>query len=118
MKAESTIKPKLYSVENCGGIAEVVLYENIKKQSRTDPDTGNNSTYYTYDEYRLNVPYRDNLSGEIAANRSAWLSAALAAEEAKTEKQTLEEKVATLEIDNAVMGAAIEEIIAVVVGGE
>ena len=27
MQAESTIKPKSYYVENCGGTAEVVLYE-------------------------------------------------------------------------------------------
>ncbi len=117
MKAESTLKPKAFSVENCGGTAEVVLYENIKKQTRTDPDTEETSTYYTYDEYRLNVPFRENLSAEIKANRSAWLAAAIAAEEAQTEKKTLEEKVASLEADNAVMGAAIEEIIGVIVGG-
>lgn len=118
MQAESTIKPKSYYVENCGGTAEVVLYENIKKNTRTDPETEETSTYYTYDEHRINVPYRENLSQEVKDNRMAWLSAAIAAENAPTEKKTLEEKVALLEADNEIIGAALEEVIAVIAGGE
>lgn len=118
MQAESTIKPKSYYVENCGGTAEVVLYENIKKNTRTDPETEETSTYYTYDEHRINVPYRENLSQEVKDNRMAWLSAAIAAENAATEKKTLEEKVASLEADNEIIGAALEEVIAVIAGGE
>lgn len=118
MKAESTIKPNAYNVENCGGTAEVALYENIKKQTRTDPETEETSIYYTYDEHRINVPFRENLSQEVKNNRAAWLAAAIAAETAATEKRSLEEKVASLELDSEIMGAALEEIIAVIAGGE
>ena len=118
MQAESTIKPKSYYVENCGGTAEVVLYENIKKHTRKDPETEETSTYYTYDEHRINVPFRENLSQEVKDNRAAWLAAAIAAENATAEKKTLEEKVASLEADNEIMGAALEEVIAVIAGGE
>ena len=71
MQAESTIKPKSYYVENCGGTAEVVLYENIKKHTRKDPETEETSTYYTYDEHRINVPFRENLSQEVKDNLTA-----------------------------------------------
>lgn len=88
MKSESTIRPKSYSVENCGGIAEVVLCENIKKQTHIDPETEETSIFYTYDEYRMNVPYRDNLLKEIRTNRAAWLAAAI-----KEEEKTLDESI-------------------------
>lgn len=118
MQAKSTVKPDLYSVENCGGTAEVVLYENIKKQTEKDRETGETSTYYTYDEHRINVPYRENLSEDVKNNREAWLAAAIAAEKVAAEKRTLEEKVAELEADNEIIGAALEEVIAVITGGE
>lgn len=118
MKSESTIKPNAYSVENFNGIAEVVLYENIAEQVRTDPETGDSKTCYTYDEYRINVPYRDNLSQAVKANRDAWLSVAMEAENTVVEKKTLEEEVVSLKSDNEIMGAALEEVIALVAGGE
>lgn len=118
MQAKSTIKPDSYSVENCGGTAEVVLYENIEKQTQKDPETEEASTYYTYDEHRINVPFRKNLSEDVKNNREVWLAAAIAAEKATAEKRTLEEKVASLEADNEIIGAALEEVIAVIAGGE
>lgn len=118
MQASSTINPGSYSVENCGGTAEVVLYENIRKQTRADHETQEASTYYTYDEHRINVPFRENLYRDVKENREVWLAAAVAAEKATAEKQTLEEKVASLEADSEIMGAALEEVIAVITGGE
>lgn len=124
MKAESTIKPKSYSVEQCGGIAEVVLYENIEQTTRKN-ENGENEKYFAYDEYRISIPFRENLSAEIAANRNAWLEAAIDAEKNIAEQFTLEERIAqlikdneALKNDNEIMGAALEEVIAVVVGGE
>lgn len=118
MQAKSTIKPGSYSVENCGGTAEVVLYENITKLTDKGPETEKASTYYTYDEHRINVPFRENLSEDVKNNREAYLAAAIAAEKASAEKRTLEEKVAALEADNEIMGVALEEVIAVIAGGE
>ena len=101
MKAESTIKPKSYSVEKCGGLAEVVLYENIVQMTR------------------------ENLAAEIKANRAAWLETAKDIEENAAEKLSLEEQVkklaaenAALKADSELMGAALEEVIAAVAGGE
>ncbi len=117
MYAESTIKPKSHDVENCGGVAEVVLYENVTKQTRTESETGEVTTYYTYDEYRMNVPFRDNLPQEVGDHREAWLAAAKQAEETAKEKKTLEDEIASLKADNEIMGAALEEVIAVIAGG-
>ncbi len=118
MYAESNIKPKSYDVENCGGVAEIVLYENVTKQTRSDPETGESTIYYSYDEYRINVPFRENLSREVNENRAAWLAAAKQAEETAKEKKTLEDEIASLRADNEIMGAALEEVIAVIAGGE
>ena len=43
---------------------------------------------------------------------------AIAAENAAAEKKTLEEEIASLKADNEIMGAALEEVIAVIAGGE
>lgn len=124
MKAESTVKPKSYSIEKCGGLAEVVLYENIVQMTREN-ETGKTEKYFAYDEFRITIPYRENLTAEIKSNRAAWLETAKNIEENTAEKLSLEEQVkklaaenATLKADSELMGAALEEVIAVVVGGE
>lgn len=66
MKAESTVNPGAYSIEHCGGLAELAFYENIES----------NGDMYTYDEYRLTVPWRDNLETAVAANATALLELA------------------------------------------
>lgn len=124
MKAESTIKPKSYSVEKCGGLAEVVLYENIAQMTREN-EAGEAEKYFAYDEFRITIPYRENLAAEIKANRAAWLETAKDIEENAAEKLSLEEQVkklaaenAALKADSELMGAALEEVIAAVAGGE
>lgn len=124
MKAESTIKPKSYSVEKCGGLAEVVLYENIVQMTREN-EAGEAEKYFAYDEFRITIPYRENLGAEIKANRAAWLETAKDIEENAAEKLSLEEQVkklaaenAALKADSELMGAALEEVIAAVAGGE
>ena len=124
MKAESTIKPKSYSVEKCGGLAEVVLYENIAQMTREN-EAGEAEKYFAYDEFRITIPYRENLAAEIKANRAAWLEVAKDIEENAAEKLSLEEQVkklaaenAALKADSELMGAALEEVIAAVAGGE
>lgn len=115
MKTESTIKPKSYSVEQCGELAEVVLYENTEQQTRENED-GEIEKYFTYDEYRLTVPYREKLSAEIESSREAWLEAAKRGEAAEV-KLTPEERIARLTAENEIMGAALEEVINIVMGG-
>ena len=65
MKAESTIKPKSYSVQKCGGLAEVVLYENIVQMTREN-EAGEAEKYFAYDEFRITIPYRENLAAKGA----------------------------------------------------
>ena len=73
---------------------------------------------YSYDEHRITVPYRENLSKEVGANRAAWLAAAQEAEAVAAEKKSLEDEVASLKADNEIMGAALEEVIGIIAGGE
>lgn len=120
MRAESNIKPSALSVEQCaGGIAEVIFRENIVTEQRDE------ETVYIYDEYRTAVPYRSNLLSVVKKSKAAWLDKAKAEEAAAAvRKPTLEEKVAELAKENArlreendTIGAALEETIAIVLGG-
>lgn len=120
MRAESNIKPSALSVEQCaGGIAEVIFRENIVTEQRDE------ETVYIYDEYRTAVPYRSNLLSVVKKSKAAWLDKAKTEEAAAAvRKPTLEEKVAELAKENArlreendTIGAALEETIAIVLGG-
>lgn len=120
MRAESNIKPSALSVEKCAGdIAEVIFRENITTEQRDE------ETVYAYDEYRTAVPYRSNLLSVVKKQKAAWLAKAKAEEaNAAVHKPTLEERVAELAKENArlreendTIGAALEETIAIVLGG-
>lgn len=122
MKAESNIKPVSLAVERvAGGMAEVVFRENITEETREQNEE--TTVVYTYDEYRTAVPYRDNLLQAVKKAKAAWLARAKA-EEAVTPKPSLEQQVAALQKENAklredndIIGAALEETIAMVLGG-
>lgn len=120
MKAESNIKPNALSIEKCAGnIAEIVFRENIVSEQKDE------ETVYSYDEYRTAVPFRSNLLSIVKKSKAAWLAWAKAEEAAQTVyKPSLEEKVAALAEENArlreendTIGAALEETIAIVLGG-
>lgn len=91
MRAESTIKPKSYSVEKCGGLAEVALYENIIQMTREN-EAGEAEKYFAYDEFRITIPYRENLAAEIKTNRAAWLEAAKALKKTQSKSFHLKNK--------------------------
>ena len=78
MRTESNFKPSALVVEQHGESAEVIFRENIKQETRERD--GESETVYTYDEYRLNVPYRENLPEPVKAAKAKWLEAAKAAE--------------------------------------
>lgn len=120
MKTESNIKPPALSIEKCAGdIAEIIFRENITSEQRDE------ETVYSYEEYRTAVPYRNNLLSVVKKSKAAWLAKAKAEEEAEAEhKPTLEEQVAALAEENVrlreendTIGAALEETIAMVLGG-
>jgi hypothetical protein len=70
MKAESNTNPKSFEVESDG---TVLLRENITEITKTDT-VGTTSTAYQYDEYRITVPFRSNLSINVQSNLASWLS--------------------------------------------
>lgn len=106
MKSQSNNRPPAHTVEQWGDIAEVVLYENVTAQDGV----------YTYDEYRLNVPWRADLSAAIEGDRAGWLSVAMQAAEAPP-PLTLEQQLQRLEGENRLTADALEELISVVMGG-
>lgn len=120
MKTESNIFPSELSVERCAnGTAEVIFRENIVTENR------NGATIYTYDEYRTVVPYRENLLNSVTLSKEVWLERAKKESiEILKRKPTLTEQVAALKEENAklrkendTIGAALEETIALVMGG-
>ena len=58
MKSESNIRPPAFNIEKCGDIDEIVLFDNIKEKEHEG------ETIFTYDEYRIKVPHRENLFNE------------------------------------------------------
>lgn len=73
MKANNTIMPPAYEICSHGKDALLYFRENAEKT-----DGG-----YTYDEYTLKVPMRDNLRDVVASDTSAWLAAARERERAE-----------------------------------
>lgn len=78
MRTESNIRPEAAEIEiTANGIAEVILRENITEETRED------ATMYQYDEYRMTVPYRDNLLENVQKTLDAWITLARNAEYAR-----------------------------------
>lgn len=69
MKTRSNFPPgAAYRIERLQeGIAAVLFFENIEGA------TGEENTY-EYDEYRVEVPYRETLAEEIEKNFDIWLT--------------------------------------------
>lgn len=78
MRTESNIRPETAEIEiTANGIAEVILRENITEETREG------ATMYQYDEYRMTVPYRDNLLENVQKTLDAWMTSARNAEYAR-----------------------------------
>lgn len=77
MKSESLQKPtKPYDINIIGDEAEITLIENIEEKA----ETGEFLHEWVWDEYRLRVKARQNLTESIENNFSVWLAAAKAKE--------------------------------------
>ncbi len=72
MKTESNIKPSKYTVEQHENLAEIILCENIEQDDEP--------TVFTYDEYRIITPWRDNLKQSVKSAFESWLTRAKQAE--------------------------------------
>lgn len=117
MRAESNKNPGAYSVERCGQLAEVALYEDVQEEVR------DGVTVYTYDEHRITVPWREGLEMDVWSGYASWLMRAKEAENApkeKTPEERIEELAAENELlrrENELTASALEELIGVVLGG-
>ena len=78
MKSESNKRPATAEIEMLtNGMADVILRENVTEQNN------NGEIFYTYDEYRLTVPYRKNLSKNVNNRLHEWMTSAKNAEYAE-----------------------------------
>ena len=71
MKEENNIKPeKKFEIENISedGKCDVVFYDNIQEETKTDGEK------YIYDIYRITVRYRDTLEEDLENNYETWLN--------------------------------------------
>lgn len=107
MKAESTIRPVApFEIEINGEVATVIFYTNITKKEEVleegEPEK------YTYDEYRLDITNRSNLSAIIEQNYDAWLQIAIEKEN-EAEPETDKEKILRLEKENKQLGVELSE---------
>ncbi len=110
MKTESNIKPQAISLEVCASGAQVVFCENIQAVEREGEQS------YTYDEYRISVPYRENLLDAVKLRPAEWLNAAkhaeytkLASEVRAKRDELLRESDARMSIDRMHLPAPSEE---------
>lgn len=113
MKTESTVKPSETAVEQCGDIADVILCENITEEERDE------TVLYTYDEYRVSVPFRPSLLAAVEGNRAEWLKKAMD-EEVKLPMPTIEEELLALKAENAALrekNAELDNLINIMLGG-
>ena len=118
MKSENNKRPEALVVERRGETAELIFSENVREETREG------ETFYTYEEYRLTVPWRENLEESAEGNREAWLAKARE-EENREPELTKEERIAQLEEENRrlreeseLTAQALEELIGSVLGGE
>lgn len=107
MKAESTVKPiASFEIEQNADVATVIFYENVgeKKEELQEGDTAK----YTYDEYRIDIPYRENLKEAINKNLQAWLQRAIEKEQ-EPKLVSDKEKITILNEQNKHLGMEISE---------
>lgn len=107
MKAESTIKPAVpFEIETNNGIATIIFYTNIANKNEVVEE--GDAEKYTYDEYRLEIPDREDLPMIIGQHYDEWLQMAINKEYEK-EPETDKEKIARLERENRQLGVELSE---------
>lgn len=103
MKSESTVMPNSpFEIEQNADMATIIFYQNIEEKQEED------QIKYTYDEYRIDIPYRPNLEESINKNIQAWIQKAI---EKENEPKPIsdKEKIAILNEQNNQLGVQISE---------
>ena len=94
MKTECNFMPETLSLEQYeDGNVEIIFRENIEQVQR------DGETFYTYDEYRTQVPYRENLLQSVSASKALWLARAQEEESKRnTPVSTIEEQITDMQL--------------------
>lgn len=116
MRSESNVRPEPVTMERHGNDAEVIFCVNIQAEQRE------NGLFYTYDEYRLIRPYRDNLIDSVHQRFDEWVELARRTEqEAQVKLPTVEERLRQLQDTNAallVQNQELSQIVDILLGGD
>lgn len=88
MKAESNIRPSNFEIENVSKErCDVVLNTNIEEIEEEE------NTKYSYDTYRLNMCYDENIEEKIRSDFERYLNIAIE----KEKKKTADEEISKLQ---------------------
>ena len=116
MRAESTIKPKKFEIEEKANNEYVTIkfFTDIESKELVDEE-GNKETLYEYDEFTLkHIKNREGLRNQIESNYKEWLNIAVG-ESNKPEPETEKEKLIRVEkerkeVDQSVTDAELTGI--------
>lgn len=107
MKAESTVRPNLpFEIERNGDVASIIFYENVEEKQE-ELQQGD-QIKYTYDEYRIDIPFRENLEARISDNLNTWIQMAINKEN-EPKPISDKEKIAILKGQNSQLGVQVSE---------
>ena len=74
MQIESSKKPNKFEINKIGnGKCTVLFFDNIVEEEISQVDSEEKTIKYTYDMYKIDVNYRNNLSEEIESNYDKWI---------------------------------------------
>ena len=108
MKAESTIRPALqFEIEVNKETSTVKFYTNIKEIKETTEEE-EITTKYTYEEYLIEVPSRENLESNIQENYDEWLQLAID-KESEPRPETAKEIILRIEKENKQLWTELSE---------
>ena len=86
MKVQSNTKPTSIEIKNLQDATLLIFAENVVEELKEE------TTLYTYDEYRLMVPVTKNLEKRVTENLESWLTKAKQAELDKLAKEVREKR--------------------------
>jgi hypothetical protein len=109
MKAKSNVMPRPFEVDKIGGLAHISFFSEPVLQD--DPEEG---TYYSYDYYKVVMPYRPGLKEEIESNYLEWVEFAKGKAD-EPRQETEKEKILRLEVENTELGGVVEDLVSILI---
>lgn len=77
MQIESSKRPNKFEINEIeNGKCTVLFFDNVQEVEASQLDSEEKSIKYTYDMYKMNVNYRENLAEQIENNYDKWLETA------------------------------------------